>query len=205
MFDLMTQPSVTVARLLFQQCVAASSKKGNSLEFIRNEISGYLLEKIELAKLNQNVWTKTLISISSSKKDKKVKKEMIPDPFYNNLPLVLQEFLSNKKVKWKNFSDVKIAELISSYETDKLELIHVMPGGSIPQHTHEGIENFLVLHGSYSDKYGIYMEGSMQTRDEDHDHKPIGHPLTGCIGLAYTNGKIKFSGKFSKILNFFTN
>tara|TARA_B110000208_G_scaffold63854_1_gene82817 strand:- start:2866 stop:3462 length:597 start_codon:yes stop_codon:yes gene_type:complete len=198
----MTQPSVTAARLLFQQCVAASSQEGNSLEFIRNEISGYLLEKVEPVKLNQNVWKKTLDSISSSKK---VRKEMIPDPFYNNLPLVLQEFLSNKKVKWKNFSDVKIANLTPSYETDKLELIHVMPGGSIPQHTHEGIENFLVLHGSYSDEYGTYTEGSVQTRDEDHDHKPIGHPLTGCIGLAYTDGKIKFSGKFSKILNFFTN
>ena len=202
MINLMTQPSVTAARLLFQQCVAASSQEGSSLEFIRNEISGYLLEKVEPVKLNQNVWKKTLDSISSSRK---VRKEIIPDPFYNNLPLVLQEFLSNKKVKWKNFSDVKIANLTPSYETDKLELIHVMPGGSIPQHTHEGIENFLVLHGSYSDEYGTYTEGSLQTRDEDHDHKPIGHPLTGCIGLAYTDGKIKFSGKFSKILNFFTN
>jgi len=202
MINLMTQPSVTAARLLFQQCVAASSQEGSSLEFIRNEISGYLLEKVEPIKLHQNVWKKTLDSISSSKK---VRKEMILDPFYNNLPLVLQEFLSNKKVKWKNFSDVKIAKLTPSSETDKLELIHVMPGGSIPQHTHEGIENFLVLHGSYSDEYGTYTEGSLQTRDEDHDHKPIGHPLTGCIGLAYTDGKIKFSGKFSKILNFFTN
>ena len=202
MINLMTQPSVTAARLLFQQCVAASSQEGSSLEFIRNEISGYLLEKVEPVKLNQNVWKKTLDSISSSRK---VRKEIIPDPFYNNLPLVLQEFLSNKKVKWKNFSDVKIANLIPSYGTDKLELIHVMPGGSIPQHTHEGIENFLVLHGSYSDEYGTYIGGSVQTRDEDHDHKPIGHPLTGCIGLAYTDGKIKFSGKFSKILNFFTN
>jgi putative transcriptional regulator len=202
MINLMTQPSVTAARLLFQQCVAASSQEGSSLEFIKNEISGYLLEKVEPVKLHQNVWKKTLDSISSSKK---VRKEMILDPFYNNLPLVLQEFLSNKKVKWKNFSDVKIAKLTPSSETDKLELIHVMPGGSIPQHTHEGIENFLVLHGSYSDEYGTYTEGSLQTRDEDHDHKPIGHPLTGCIGLAYTDGKIKFSGKFSKILNFFTN
>ena len=162
MINLMTQPSVTAARLLFQQCVAASSQEGSSLEFIRNEISGYLLEKVEPVKLHQNVWKKTLDSIYSSKK---VRKEMILDPFYNNLPLVLQEFLSNKKVKWKNFSDVKIAKLTPSSETDKLELIHVMPGGSIPQHTHEGIENFLVLHGSYSDEYGTYTEGSLQTRD----------------------------------------
>ena len=202
MLDLMAQPSVTPAKLLFQQCVAESSIEGNTLNFIRNEISGYLLNKVEPRALRKNVWKKTLASIKSSNRQKN---SIITDPFYNNLPVVLQDYLSNKKVKWKNYSDVKVAMLTPSNEGDKLELIHVMPGGSIPQHTHEGKENFLVLHGSYSDEYGLYNAGSVQTRDEDHNHKPVGHPTTGCIGLAYTDGKIKFSGKFSKILNFFNN
>ena len=197
----MSQPSVTPARLLFQQCVAGSSAEGNILNFIKNEISGHLLNKIEPKNLHKDAWGKTLLSIKSSDKKKKI----TTDPFYNNLPLVLQDYLSNKKLKWKNYSDVKIAKLTPSSENDKLELIHVMPGGSIPQHTHEGKENFLVLHGSYSDEYGEYSEGSVQIRNEDHDHKPLGHPTYGCIGLAYTEGKIKFSGKFSKILNFFAN
>ena len=202
MLPRMTQPSVTSARLLFQQCVAASSTEGNSLEFIRNEISGYLLEKIEPVPISKDLWDNTLTFIDSSKK---IKRDLAFDPFYNDLPLVLQDFLSTKKVKWKNFPDVKIAKLTPSFESDKLELIHVMPGGSIPQHTHEGIENFLVLHGSYHDEYGTYKEGSVQTRDENHNHKPTGNLITGCIGLAYYDGKIKFSGKFSKILNFFNN
>lgn len=202
MLDIITQPSITPAKFLFQQCVAASSIEGNSFHFIKNEISGYLLDKIQPTSLHKDVWGKTLASIQSSKNHKR---NITTDPFYNNLPLVLQDYLSNKKIKWKNYSDVKVATLTPSLEDDKLELIHVMPGGSIPQHTHEGKENFLVLHGSYSDEYGEYNEGSVQTRNEDHDHKPVGHATTGCIGLAYTDGKIKFSGKFSKILNFFNN
>ena len=80
-----------------------------------------------------------------------------------------------------------------------------MPGAKIPQHTHEGNESFLVLHGSYSDEYGKYEQGSVQVRSDDHDHTPVGNAQTGCIGLAYTHGKIKFSGKFGKLLNLFAN
>ena len=139
MLDLMAQPSVTPAKLLFQQCVAESSIEGNTLNFIKNEISGYLLNKVKPRALRKNVWKKTLASIKSSNRQKN---SIITDPFYNNLPVVLQDYLSNKKVKWKNYSDVKVAMLTPSNEGDKLELIHVMPGGSIPQHTHEGKENF---------------------------------------------------------------
>ncbi len=200
MIELMTQPSTTPAHLLFLQCFAASSKEGKTQDFIRNEITGHLLDVIEPMNLTKEAWQKTLDRISLSKN---IDEDHVSDPFLTNLPSVLQKFISKKKLNWKKFSDVKVSTISSSSDSDKLELIYVKPGGTIPQHTHEGKENFLVLHGSYSDEYGSYMEGTMQTRDESHDHKPIGNPITGCIGLAYTNGKIKFSGKFSKVLNFF--
>ena len=66
-------------------------------------------------------------------------------------------------------------------------------------------ESFLVLHGSYSDEYGNYKQGSVQVRSDDHNHTPVGDSKTGCIGLAYTHGKIKFSGKFGKLLNLIAN
>ncbi|MDB9776345.1 cupin domain-containing protein [Alphaproteobacteria bacterium] len=202
MLNMITQPPTTPAKLLFQECVAASSSEANYLAFIKNGISGYLLENINPTKVSKTLWDKTFAFATSIKK---TNQNLILDPSYKDLPLILQNFLSSKQVKWKNYSDVKVANLTHSSESDKLELIHVMPGGSIPQHTHEGEENFLVLHGSYTDEYGNYTEGSVQTRDESHDHKPVGDPITGCIGLAYSEGKIKFSGKFSKILNLFNN
>lgn len=202
MLDIFDQSPKSPAHLLFQQCVAVTSKEGKSIDFIKNEISGYFLNEIDPIKLNDKVWKKTLHIMSLPEIN------TLPvniDSVYKDLPIILQDFLLKKKVKWKTFSGVKVAHLYNSTENDKLELIHVMPGGSIPRHTHVGKENFLVLHGSYSDEYGEYYEGSVQTRDEDHDHKPVGNPTVGCIGLAYTDGKIKFSGRFSKVLNFFNN
>ena len=123
----------------------------------------------------------------------------------SQLPATLRSHLRNKEIKWKSFKDVKVASIIPKENDEKLELIHVMPGAKIPQHTHEGNESFLVLHGSYSDEYGNYKQGSVQVRSDDHDHTPVGHAKTGCIGLAYTHGKIKFSGKFGKLLNLIAN
>ena len=123
----------------------------------------------------------------------------------SQLPVTLRSHLKNKEIKWKSFKDVKVASILPKENNEKLELIHVMPGAKIPQHTHEGNESFLVLHGSYSDEYGNYKQGSVQVRSDDHNHTPIGHAQTGCIGLAYTHGKIKFSGKFGKLLNLIAN
>ena len=117
----------------------------------------------------------------------------------------MQFHLKDKEIKWKSFKDVKIASILPKEKNEKLELIHVMPGAKIPQHTHEGNESFLVLHGSYSDEYGNYKAGTVQVRSDDHHHTPVGHAQTGCIGLAYTHGKIKFSGTFGKLLNLIAN
>ena len=123
----------------------------------------------------------------------------------SQLPFTLRSHLKNKNIKWKSFKDVKVASILPKDNNEKLELIHVMPGAKIPQHTHEGNESFLVLHGSYSDEYGNYKQGSVQVRSDDHNHTPVGDAKTGCIGLAYTHGKIKFSGKFGKLLNLIAN
>ena len=127
------------------------------------------------------------------------------DPLLSLLPITLRSHLKNKSIKWKSFKDVKVASILPKDNNEKLELIHVMPGAKIPQHTHEGNESFLVLHGSYSDEYGNYKQGSVQVRSDDHNHTPVGDAKTGCIGLAYTHGKIKFSGKFGKLLNLIAN
>jgi putative transcriptional regulator len=202
MIELMTNPAVTHSQAIFQRCVSEISSEGNMLGYIKNEISGNILNRLEPKELSNNVWENTLRLIERSKNN--ISKKNL-DPSLKDLPISLQNYLSNIEVSWKKFGDVKVARLSEKNELDKLELIHVMPNGGIPQHTHEGRENFLVLHGSYSDEYGTYSEGTVQIRDEDHDHKPIGDSETGCIGLAYTEGKIKFSGKFSKFLNFFNN
>ena len=201
-FEILTNPTNSQASLLFQQCLAEIVPENKLIQRAKDEISGYFLERIETTDVSDDLWMKVINSNESRKKSHFV---LDADPFLSQLPRTLQAHLVNKKIDWKSFKDVKIASVLPKEKNEKLELIHVMPGAKIPQHTHEGNESFLVLHGSYSDEYGSYKQGTVQVRSDDHNHTPVGDARTGCIGLAYTHGKIKFSGKFGKLLNLVAN
>jgi len=201
-FEILTNPTNSQASLLFQQCLAEIVPENKLIQRAKDEVSGYFLERIETTDVSDDLWMKVINSNESKKKSHFV---LDADPFLSQLPRTLQAHLLNKKINWKSFKDVKIASILPKEKNEKLELIHVMPGAKIPQHTHEGNESFLVLHGSYSDEYGSYKQGTVQVRSDDHNHTPVGDARTGCIGLAYTHGKIKFSGKFGKLLNLVAN
>ena len=190
-FEILTTPVNSQASILFKQCLAEIDPENRSLNLAMNEVGGYFLDKAEETSLSDDLWMKVLNS-SKEVPILPINNTEEYDPLLSQLPKSLKTFLKNKKIKWKSFKDVKVASVIPKYNNEKLELIHVMPGAKIPQHTHEGNENFLVLHGSYSDEYGSYEQGSVQVRSDNHDHTPVGHAQTGCIGLAYTHGKIKF-------------
>ena len=202
-YEILSTPVNSPASLLFKQCLAEIDPENKLLNSAMNEVGGYFLNKTEETPVSNNLWDRVLDQTKNVKSPSKISDEH--DPLLSQLPITLRSHLKNNEVKWKSFKDVKVASLLPKENNEKLELIHVMPGAKIPQHTHEGNESFLVLHGSYSDEYGSYKQGSVQVRSDDHDHTPVGHAQTGCIGLAYTHGKIKFSGKFGKLLNLIAN
>ena len=202
-YEILSTPVNSPASLLFKQCLAEIDPENKLLNSAMNEVGGYFLNRTEETPVSNNLWDRVLDQTKNVKSPSKISDEY--DPLISQLPITLRSHLKNNEVKWKSFKDVKVASLLPKENNEKLELIHVMPGAKIPQHTHEGNESFLVLHGSYSDEYGSYKQGSVQVRSDDHDHTPVGHAQTGCIGLAYTHGKIKFSGKFGKLLNIIAN
>ena len=202
-YEILSTPVNSPASLLFKQCLAEIDPENKLLNSAMNEVGGYFLNRTEETPVSNNLWDRVLDQTKNVKSPSKISDEH--DPLLSQLPITLRSHLKNNDVKWKSFKDVKVASLLPKENNEKLELIHVMPGAKIPQHTHEGNESFLVLHGSYSDEYGSYKQGSVQVRSDDHDHTPVGHAQTGCIGLAYTHGKIKFSGKFGKLLNIIAN
>ena len=202
-YEILSTPVNSPASLLFKQCLAEIDPENRLLNSAMNEVGGYFLNRTEETPVSNNLWDRVLDQTKNVKSPSIISEEY--DPLLSQLPITLRSHLKNNEVKWKSFKDVKVASLLPKENNEKLELIHVMPGAKIPQHTHEGNESFLVLHGSYSDEYGSYKQGSVQVRSDDHDHTPVGHAQTGCIGLAYTHGKIKFSGKFGKLLNIIAN
>ena len=201
-FEILTNPATSPASLLFQQCLVEIVPENRLTNIAKDEIGGFFLQRVNPTPVSEDLWMKVLNNTNGKEK---IKKNVSHDPFLSQLPVALQFHLKDKEIKWKSFKDVKVASILPKDNNEKLELIHVMPGAKIPQHTHEGNESFLVLHGSYSDEYGNYKQGSVQVRSDDHNHTPVGDAKTGCIGLAYTHGKIKFSGKFGKLLNLIAN
>ena len=202
-FEILSTPVNSPASFIFQQCLAEVDPENRSLNSAMNEVGGYFLDKSETSPLSKDLWDKVLNQTNNQILEPQTNVDY--DPLLSQLPLTLRSHLRNKDIKWKSFKDVKVASILPKDNNEKLELIHVMPGAKIPQHTHEGNESFLVLHGSYSDEYGNYKQGSVQVRSDGHNHTPVGDAKTGCIGLAYTHGKIKFSGKFGKLLNLIAN
>jgi len=171
-FEIVTTPANTPASLLFQQCLVEIVPDNKIMNMAKEEVAGYFLDKVEPTTVSEDLWMKVL-NKAQIKKQSRINTPT--DPFLNQLPVSLQVHLADKKIKWKSFKDVKIATILPKDNNEKLELIHVMPGAKIPQHTHEGNESFLVLHGSYSDEYGSYKQGTVQVRSDDHHHTPIGH------------------------------
>ena len=158
-FEILSTPISSPASLIFQQCLAEVDHENRSLNSAMNEVGGYFLNKSETSPLSDELWNKVLNQTKNETSVTQIIEEH--DPLLSQLPLTLRSHLRNKNIKWKSFKDVKVASILPKDNNEKLELIHVMPGAKIPQHTHEGNESFLVLHGSYSDEYGNYKQGSV--------------------------------------------
>lgn len=96
---------------------------------------------------------------------------------------------------------------ISEYELpgfgpEKVSLLRAKPGARVPQHTHEGREFTLVMTGALKDGDAVYKAGDLAVSDEDHDHHPeiVGDEVCHC--LIVLDGSLRFTGRFSRVLNY---
>ena len=89
-------------------------------------------------------------------------------------------------------------------DKDKIKLIKMDPGTSVPLHSHNGKEYILVIEGSFSDEYGDYTKGDLQINDHNIKHNPIACSDKGCICLSITESDVVFYGPLAPLLNIFT-
>ncbi|PYE28181.1 ChrR-like anti-ECFsigma factor [Rhizobium sp. PP-CC-3A-592] len=76
----------------------------------------------------------------------------------------------------------------------------IRPGRAIPEHTHEGFELSLVLHGAFSDVRGRFGRGDISVADDSLDHRPIAEGGEHCIVFAVTDAPVKLRGSLSRRL-----
>jgi putative transcriptional regulator len=83
----------------------------------------------------------------------------------------------------------------------RTSLIRIAPGGRILAHTHGDVEHTMVLKGAYSDSTGRFARGDVGTATADLDHMPVAEMDDECICLIVVEGGLKFTGRFSRLLN----
>ena len=78
-----------------------------------------------------------------------------------------------------------------------------LPRGSMPQHTHDGVESTIVLKGAFSDETGRYARGDVAIATADHDHAPVADASEECICFAVIDGPLRLTGPIGRVLNLF--
>jgi putative transcriptional regulator len=81
-----------------------------------------------------------------------------------------------------------------------LRLIKVAPGIKLPEHGHGGTELTLVLDGAYRDEFGTFRRGDVADLGDDVEHRPVADPEYGCICLAGSDARPRFTGMFARLL-----
>jgi len=78
-------------------------------------------------------------------------------------------------------------------------LLHIEPGGSVPEHTHNGFELTVLLAGCFEDDEGEYVPGDFIMLDSSHTHRP--HSPSGCLCFTVANDSLHFTKGINKLLN----
>ena len=105
-------------------------------------------------------------------------------------------------IPWKfRLPGVSTVEL-KGFDGEKVSLMRAHPGAKILQHTHEGPELTLVLQGCMRDGGIDYRRGDIAVNDEHDDHSPHIAGDEVCYCLVVQQGDLRFTGRFSRVLNY---
>jgi len=112
------------------------------------------------------------------------------------LPAVLHNMSLGKTAHLGKLSRARI-----QLDEDEIHtsLLHIEPGGSVPEHTHKGFELTLLLDGSFEDEFGKYVKGDFIMVNGDHQHHPISKE--GCLCYTIANDALRFTQGINKLLN----
>tara|TARA_R110000787_G_scaffold78222_2_gene171388 strand:- start:31 stop:720 length:690 start_codon:yes stop_codon:yes gene_type:complete len=112
------------------------------------------------------------------------------------LPNTLRNFELGRTAQIGNLSRARIQLNEGEIHTN---LLHIAPGGSIPEHTHKGFELTLLLAGTFADEQGEYVAGDFIMLDKRHQHQPATEH--GCLCYTVANDALHFTQGINKLLN----
>lgn len=83
--------------------------------------------------------------------------------------------------------------------------IYMSNGGSVPEHTHRGVEFTLVLDGEFSDGLHHYRTGDFIKMDGEHTHAPQSTHPSGCLVFSILDQPLHFTSGIARLLNPFSH
>lgn len=78
-------------------------------------------------------------------------------------------------------------------------LLHIQPGGSVPEHTHNGYELTVLLSGEFKDAQGSYVPGDFIMLNTKHTHQP--ESQHGCLCYTVVSDSLHFTQGINRLLN----
>ncbi len=125
-----------------------------------------------------------------------------PAPFADadRLPLPLQPYFGAtfSGLKWRWVAPG--IHSIQAPDTQRLILLKVAPGRSLPLHTHEGNELTQILRGAYHDELGQFAAGDVADLDVDIEHRPVTAAGVPCICACALDAPLRFSNRLIQAL-----
>lgn len=83
--------------------------------------------------------------------------------------------------------------------------IYMAKGGSVPEHTHRGVEYTLVLDGEFGDGLHHYRTGDFIKMDGEHTHAPQTSYHSGCLVFSVLDQPLHFTSGIARLLNPFSH
>jgi putative transcriptional regulator len=119
------------------------------------------------------------------------------------VPRPLRDYLGAglDSLEWKSFRGLDESELLAEVPGFRTRIMRIKSGAAMPMHTHGGTELTLVLAGGFSDELGHFLRGDLAEADGSVEHKPVADPGEDCLCLAVTEGPLRLTGRFGRLLN----
>ena len=187
-----------VALLVASHLTHAPDSRARVREF--EEVGGVLLADEASAEMSADALQKAMALLDEAPQDTAQPADHgtgpLPRPLLDRLGMGVDD------LPWRFQLPGVSAHELDGFEGEKVMLLRAKPGAKVPQHTHEGAEMTLVLQGALSDGGIVYETGDVAINDEHDDHRPevVGDEL--CYCLIVQQGDLRFTGTFSRFLNY---
>ncbi|MEM7226043.1 MAG: ChrR family anti-sigma-E factor [Pseudomonadota bacterium] len=167
------------------------------------ELGGSLLKELPGESLDQADHDSILALLDEARPEEPVRpapRSLDVDPM---IPSPLRDYLAGplEQLDWNSFQGVSQVDLLPGVTDVRTRLMRIKPGTAMPSHTHGGSELTLVLAGGFSDEKGHYLRGDFAEADASVVHQPVADPGEECICLAVTDGPLRLTGPFARLLN----